>query len=265
MAKLGENPTLSINSAVRYLDDDHNAYNIIADLPGTDPKAGYVMAGAHFDSWVAGDGASDNGAGSVVVMEAARILRQLGVRPKRTIRFALWTGEEQGLYGSQAYVAEHFGTAENPKPDFGKLAPYINIDDGTGRIRAADMFGPPTDSDLLAAALSPFADLGVQGAVTYRIRKLRSTDATTFSRAGLPAIGLIQDPIEYGNVQWHSNLDTYDSVLEDDAREAAVVIAGLVYDLAMRDDMPARFTAAEMPRPQGPPPSARPPWSVDPR
>jgi hypothetical protein len=247
------------------LSDGRLAYNAVAEIPGSDLKDQLVIIGAHLDSWHAATGAIDDGVGCAMMMEAMRILKALDVHPRRTIRIVLWTGEEQGLYGSQAYVAEHFGTAENPKPNFGKLAAYINIDDGTGRIRAADMFGPPADSDLLAAALSPFADLGVKGAVTYRIRKLRSTDATTFSRAGLPAIGLIQDPIEYGNVQWHSNLDTYDSVLEDDAREAAVVIAGLVYDLAMRDDMPARFTAAAMPRPQGPPPSARPAWSVNPR
>ena len=114
MAKMGDNPVLELDVDTRYLDDDTHAYNIIADLPGTDPKAGYVMAGAHFDSWVAGDGAADNGAGSIVVMEAARILRQLGVRPKRTIRFALWTGEEQGLFGSLNYVNQH--VARRPKP-----------------------------------------------------------------------------------------------------------------------------------------------------
>src|SRR5205085_8574859 len=155
MAKLGENPTISINSDVRYLDDDHNGYNIIADLPGTDPKAGYVLAGAHFDSWVAGDGASDNGAGTVVVMEAARILRDLGDRPRRTIRFALWSGEEQGLYGSANYVQDRLAARPpvlgpggilawdemirkypvTPLPGYGALKAYFNIDNGSGKIR----------------------------------------------------------------------------------------------------------------------------------
>jgi Zn-dependent M28 family amino/carboxypeptidase len=170
------------------------------------------------------------------------------------VRIVLWTGEEQGLYGSQVYVAQHFGTAEDPKPDFAKLAAYVNIDGGTGRIRGANIFGPPEDAEHIAATLAPFADLGFAGAVSHRIRKLRSTDATTFSRAGLPAIGLMQDPIEYGTVTWHSDLDTYEGVLEDDAKSAAMVIAALVYDLAMSDQPPARFTAADMPKPDGPPP-----------
>jgi carboxypeptidase Q len=240
------------------LSDGRFAYNAVAEIPGRDLKDQLVIIGAHLDSWHAATGAIDDGVGCAMMMEAMRILKTLDVHPRRTIRIVLWTGEEQGLYGSQAYVAEHFGTAEAPKPDFDKLAAYINIDGGTGRVRAANIFGPPADADMLAAALSPFADLGVKGAVAHGIRKLRSTDATTFSRAGLPAIGLIQDPIEYGNVQWHSNLDTYDAVLEDDANAAAVVIAGLVYNLAMRDDAPARFAPAEMPKPDGPAPSTRP-------
>jgi hypothetical protein len=240
------------------LSDGRFGYNAVAEIPGTDLRQQLVIIGAHLDSWHAATGAIDDGIGCAVMMEAMRILKALNVHLRRTVRIVLWTGEEQGLYGSQAYVAQHFGTAEDPKPDFSRLAAYINIDGGTGRIRAADIFGPPSDASMIASALSPFADLGVKGALAHDIRKLRSTDATTFSRAGLPAIGLIQDPIEYGNVQWHSNLDTYDSVLEQDARDAAVVIAGLAYDLAMRDRMPARFTTAEMPRPQGPPPSARP-------
>ncbi|HEV8406499.1 MAG TPA: M20/M25/M40 family metallo-hydrolase, partial [Sphingomicrobium sp.] len=148
MAKMGDNPVLEIDSDVRYLDDDTHGYNIIAEIPGTDPKAGYVMAGAHFDSWVAGDGAADNGAGTIAVMEAARILRAIGARPKRTIRFALWTGEEQGLFGSLNYVAQHlarrpFAITENgianyikwrdsypvtPLPGYGDLKAYFNID-----------------------------------------------------------------------------------------------------------------------------------------
>lgn len=249
--------TLGFNIRNR-LSDGRLAYNTVAEIPGSDLKDQLVIVGAHLDSWHAATGAIDDGVGCAMMMEAMRILEALHVHPRRTIRIVLWTGEEQGLYGSQVYVAEHFGTAEDPKPDFGKVAAYINIDGGTGRIRAANIFGPQEDAGMLARALSPFADLGVKGAVAHGIRKLRSTDATTFSRAGLPAIGLIQDPIEYGNVQWHSNLDTYDAVLDGDARDAAIVIAGLAYNLAMRADAPARFNPADMPRPEGPPPSVRP-------
>lgn len=255
---LGDGPvTLGFDIRNR-LSDGRFGYNAVAEIPGTDLKDQIVIIGAHLDSWHSATGAIDDGVGCAMMMEAMRILETLKVHPRRTIRIVLWTGEEQGLYGSQAYVARHFGTAENPGPDFTKLAAYINIDGGTGRIRAANIFGPATDANMIATALSPFADLGVKGVVAHGIRKLRSTDATTFSRAGLPAIGLIQDPIEYGNVQWHSNLDTYDAVLEHDARDAAIVIAGLVYDLAMRDDAPARFNDADIPRPEGPPPSMRP-------
>ena len=155
MAKMGDNPVLELDVDTRYLDDDTHAYNIIAALPGTDAKAGYVMAGAHFDSWVAGDGAADNGAGSIVVMEAARILHQLGVRPRRTIRFALWTGEEQGLFGSLNYVNQHLARRPmpitekgivnymtwrdsfpvTPLPGYGELKAYFNMDNGSGKIR----------------------------------------------------------------------------------------------------------------------------------
>lgn len=154
LAKVGE-VKLEIDSKVHFEDADHNAYNIIAEIPGKDPKAGFVMAGAHLDSWVAGDGAADNGAGSVVVMEAARILASIGVKPKRTIRFALWSGEEQGLWGSSAYVAQHFAKRPNPTdpnmvglpsffwntypitplPEFNDMAGYFNLDNGSGKIR----------------------------------------------------------------------------------------------------------------------------------
>jgi hypothetical protein len=258
----GTPPTLSFDIQNRLWPEGRTAYNAIAEIPGTDKADEIVMLGAHLDSWHSATGATDDASGCAMMMEAVRILTALGVHPRRTIRIALWTGEEQYLLGSQDYVARHFGTAEAPGPDFYKLAAYVNIDGGTGRIRGANIFGPAQDADGLAATLAPFADLGFVGAVAHGKRKLRSTDATTFSRAGLPAIGLMQDPMDYG-VTWHSNFDTYDHVVEGDAKSAAVVIAALVYDLAMRDAPPARFESAEMPSPEGPAPSSHPAPNVE--
>ena len=233
------------------------AHNAIGEIPGSDRADEIVMLGAHLDSWHLATGATDNAIGCAIMMEAARILQALGVKPRRTIRVALWTGEEQGLYGSQAYVAEHFGTAEAPKPGFAKLDAYLNIDDGTGRVRAVNVFGPDPNAEVLRGALKPVADLGVVGAIAHGIRRLRSTDSTTFSRAGLPAIGLSQDPTDNASA-WHSNLDTYERILEGDAKQAAVVAATLAYALSMRDDMLLRFEASAMPKPEGPAPSLHP-------
>jgi hypothetical protein len=258
MAKLGENPTLSINSAVRYLDDDHNAYNIIADLPGTDPKAGYVMAGAHFDSWVAGDGASDNGAGSVVVMEAARILRQLGVRPKRTIRFALWTGEEQGLYGSANYVQQQIASRPpalgpggvlmwddlirkypaTPLSGYGSLKAYFNIDNGSGKVRGIYSEGNAAAVPMLRDWLSPFESMGA-GAVVAG--PTTGTDHEPFQAVGIPGYQFIQDPLDYQTRVHHSSIDTLDHMKADDLRQAAVVMAGMLLSAANSD--------RELPRP----------------
>jgi hypothetical protein len=232
--------------------------NVIAEIPGTDRRDEIVMLGAHLDSWHVATGATDNAVGCAIMMEAVRILKAIGFQPRRTIRLALWTGEEQGLLGSQDYVARHFGTAEAPKPDFAKLDAYLNIDGGTGRVRAVNIFGPPAAAETLRGELLPLADLGVAGAVPHGIRSLRGTDTTTFSRAGLAGIGLIQDPIEYGTVTWHTNLDVYENVLEEDARQAAMVAATLVARLASDDEMLPRFPPDAMPTPQGAPPVARP-------
>lgn len=232
------------------------SYNTVAEIPGTDKKDEVVIIGAHLDSWHSATGAVDDGVGCAMMMEAGRVLLALGVHPRRTIRIILWTGEEQYLLGSQDYVARHFGTAESPAPEFAKLAAYINIDGGTGRIRGANIFGPPEDAAVLRDMLKPFLDLGVEGAIPHSMRRLGSTDATTFSRAGLPSIGLIQDPLDYHDA-WHSNLDTYERLNEDQAKQAATIIAALVYALAMQDEPPARFSPAAMPVPIGPPPQAR--------
>jgi hypothetical protein len=224
------------------------SYNTIAEIPGTDLADEVIMLGAHLDSWHAATGATDNAIGCAIMMEAARILKALGVKPRRTIRVALWGGEEQGLLGSQAYVKEHFGTFENPKRGYEKLGGYFNIDSGTGRIRGADVFGPPEAATVMREILAPFKDDGVAGARSLGFRGLGGNDTTSFSSAALPGIGLVQDTIDYEST-WHTNLDTYERILEDDVRKNAVTVAWSIYQLAMRDDLLPRFTKAAMPKP----------------
>lgn len=230
--------------------EGRTSYNAIAEIEGTDKKDEVVMIGGHLDSWHAATGATDNAVGCATMMEVVRILKALGVRPRRTIRLALWSGEEQGLLGSQAYVAQHFGSFEDPKPGFGKLAAYLNMDTGTGRLRGASVFGPPEAAASLREALAPFADLGVAGTITTRRRNIGGTDSTSFNNAGLPGINFSQDPIEYETHTHHTNLDTYERVLESDVKAAATVIAATVYKLAMQDEMLPRFRKHDMPAPQ---------------
>ena len=222
------------------------------------------MLGAHLDSWHAATGATDNAIGCAIMMEAARILKTLGVKPRRTIRVALWSGEEEGLLGSKAYVAEHFGSFEAPKPDYDHFDGYINIDSGTGRVRGLTVFGPPAAADVIRAAVAPLGDLGIAGAIATKSRRTGGTDSTSFNAAGLPGIGSAQDPIEYQSDTWHTNLDTYERVIEDDVQKNAVIVATTVYNLAMRDDALPRFAKDAMPapepeRPATPAPAAPPP------
>ncbi|MFY9608553.1 MAG: M20/M25/M40 family metallo-hydrolase [Blastocatellia bacterium] len=231
----------------RWYPEGKTSYNAIAEIAGTDKKDEVVMVGGHLDSWHAATGATDNAIGCAVMMEAARILKAIGVKPRRTIRVALWSGEEQGLLGSLAYVKEHFGSFEQPKPEFDNLVAYLNIDSGTGRARGARVFGPPEAATVLREALAPFADLGVMGAIATKRRELGGSDNTSFSQAGLPGIGMGQDPIEYGSATWHTNLDSYERIIEDDAKKSAIAIAAAVYAVAMRDEMLPRFTRENMP------------------
>jgi carboxypeptidase Q len=228
--------------------EGRTAYNVVAEIPGTDKADEVVMLGGHLDSWHAATGATDNAVGCAVTMEAVRILSAIGVKPRRTIRLSLWSGEEQGLFGSKAYVREHFGTFEEPKPDYSKFAGYVNIDSGTGRVRAMTVFGPSAAATILGEALAPLRDLGVLGAITSRSRASGSSDHTSFNEAGLPGINVTQDPIQYDSHTWHSNLDTYERIVEDDVKKAATVIASVVYHLAMRDEQLPRFSKDEMPR-----------------
>ena len=227
------------------------SYNAVAEIPGTDKADEIVMLGGHLDSWHSATGATDNAIGCAVMMEAARILKTIGVEPRRTIRVALWGGEEQGLLGSQAYVEEHFGTAENPKPEFAKFNGYFNVDSGTGRIRGGSVFGPPEAAAIVHQYLAQFEDLGVYGATATSSRNRGGTDSTSFNAAGLPGIGLQQDPIEYNSHTWHTNLDTWERIVEEDVKKSAVAIASAVYHVAMRDQMLPRFAPGEMPPPAG--------------
>jgi carboxypeptidase Q len=240
---------LELNIVNKHYPEGRTSYNTIGELPGTDKKDEVIMLGGHLDSWHAATGATDNAIGCAMMMEALRILKTLGVQPRRTIRVALWSGEEQGLLGSQAYVKEHFGTAENPKPEFFKFGGYFNIDSGTGRPRAASIFGPEENIASMREALKAFSDFGFVTVGASRSRGLGGSDHTSFNAAGLPGIGLMQDPIEYGSHTWHTNLDTYERIVEDDVKKAAAVIASAVYHLAMRETLLARFPKDQMPEP----------------
>jgi len=253
----GSEAKLEFNIQNKIFHEGTTSYNTIAEIPGTDRKDEVVMLGGHLDSWHSATGATDNAIGCAIMMEATRILKTLGVQPRRTIRVALWSGEEEGLLGSKAYVKAHFGSFEEPKPEFSKLVAYFNVDSGTGRIRGAGVFGPPQDADILREALLPFADLGIAGAISNKNRRAGGTDSSSFAEAGLPGVGLGQDPIEYFTDTWHTNLDTYERIIEDDVKKDAIVVAAMVYQLSMRDDMIPRFAAADMP-PKPEPPGTQP-------
>jgi carboxypeptidase Q len=231
----------------RIVPEGTTSYNMVGEIYGSDKRDEVIMLGGHLDSWHSATGATDNAIGCATMMEAARILKAIGVKPRRTIRVACWSGEEQGLLGSQAYVEKHFGSAEEPRPEFAKFGGYFNIDSGTGRARGLSIFGPPEAATILREALAPFSDLGFAGVLSSRSRGLGGTDSTSFNQAGLPGIGASQDPIEYFNVTWHTNLDTYERIIESDVKASAIIFAGAVYTLAMRDQLLPRFSPDQMP------------------
>jgi carboxypeptidase Q len=243
----GTEVVLEFNIVNRVYPEGTTSYNTIGEIPGSDKADEVIMLGGHLDSWHAATGATDNAIGCAIMMEAARILKTLGVKPRRTIRVALWSGEEEGLLGSIAYVKQHFGSFEDPKPGYEKFGGYFNIDSGTGRVRGAGVFGPPEAANIMRDILAPFKDDGVVGAVASRNRGLGGSDHTSFSQAGLPGMGMGQDSIEYGTHTWHTNLDTYERILEDDVKKDAMIMAWSVYQLAMRDDLLPRFARSEMP------------------
>ena len=270
LARTDAAPSLELNHDVRFHDEDSKAYNILADIRGTDPAAGYVMAGAHLDSWVAADGAVDNAAGSAVVMEAARILSRLGVRPKRTIRFALWNGEEQGLLGSLAYVEQHLATrppapanrANLPdnrtwrhrypitlRPGHREMTAYFNLDNGSGKIRGIHAEGNLAAVPIFQEWLAPFSTLG---ATQVAIRGSGGTDHVYMQAVGLPAYQFIQDPLDYSARLHHSSIDTYEHMRAEDLRQAAVIMATFLLNAANRDEPLPRQPVPQQPRPSDP-------------
>jgi len=244
-----EDVRLEFNIVNRTYPEGRTTYNVVAEIPGSDKADEVVMLGGHLDSWHAATGATDNGIGVSMMMEAVRLIRVLGLKPRRTIRVALWSGEEEGLLGSAAYVKQHLGTFEEPKAEYEHFDGYFNIDSGTGRVRGASIFGPPEAAIPLRAALAPFEEWGVAGAIAIASRASGGTDSTSFNAAGLPGIGLQQDPIEYGSFTWHTNLDTYERIVPDDVKKAAAEIAAAVWHVANRDAMLPRFSKDQMPAP----------------
>jgi carboxypeptidase Q len=265
---------MEVDVKANFHDADPNSYNVLAEIPGTDKRGELVMLGAHLDSWHSGTGATDNAAGSAVAMEAIRILKALDVKPKRTIRVGLWTGEEQGLLGSRAYVSQHFASRPEPtdpeerelpafmrrssgpltlKPEHEKFSAYFNLDNGTGKVRGIYTQQNAAALPIFEAWLAPFHDLGAT-AVTNR--NTGGTDHQAFDGVGLPGFQFIQDQADYSTRTHHTNMDVYDRLQREDMMQASVIMASFAYHAAMRD---GRFPRKPMPRdrPQ-PSPSASP-------
>ena len=238
--------TLELNVRNSFHDDTLDAFNIIAEIPGSDRADEVVMLGAHFDSWHAGTGATDNAAGSAVMMEAMRILQATGLPLRRTVRIALWTGEEQGLLGSRAYVTTHFGDRRTMtlEPDHAGLSGYFNVDNGTGLLRGVYLQGNEAIAPVFEGWMAPFANLGM---TTLSIRSTGGTDHLAFDAVGLPGFQFIQDPVEYSSRTHHTNLDVYERVQASDMMKNAVIVASFVYHAANRDELLPR---KPLPQPQ---------------
>jgi hypothetical protein len=275
MIQQGEKLKMAVDLKVKFNHDDLMAYNTVAEIPGTDLKDELVMLGAHLDSWHSGTGATDNGAGVAATMEAGRIIAALKLKPRRTIRIALWSGEEQGLLGSKAYVAEHFGyftnetratlaAASNKEagssegastnsetlrklvrgPEYDKLSIYFNLDNGAGKIRGVYLQGNEALRPIFRRWLEPFRD---EGAETLALSNTGSTDHMSFDTIGLPGLEFIQDPLDYMTRTHHSNEDVFDRIQADDLKQAATIIAAFVYDAAMADEKMPRKPLIENP------------------
>jgi carboxypeptidase Q len=249
--------TIELNIETKFYDDHEHGFDTVAEISGTDPKLKdeIVMVGGHLDSWFSATGATDNGAGSVVAMEVMRILNALHVKPRRTIRVALWTGEEQGLFGSRGYATQHFGSAPRStepdqlklsefmrrvtgplqlKPEQQKVSGYFNVDNGSGKIRGVYLQGNAAISPIFAQWIAPLKDLGV---TTLTMRNTGGTDHLSFDAVGIPGFQFIQDPLDYETRTHHSNMDTYERLQAEDLAQAALVEAIFVYNAAMRDQM----------------------------
>jgi carboxypeptidase Q len=243
---------LRLNIHNEFYPSGRTVYNVVGELPGTDKADEVVMAGGHFDSWNPATGATDNAAGGSVAVEALRLIHATNLPHRRTIRVALWSGEEEGLYGSLAYVAQHFGSAENPKPEWYKLDAYLNLDGGTGKPRGASVFGPPEAAAMVQVPMDNFKDWGFYHVNPSLGRATGGTDSTSFNNAGLPGVGLSQDGFDYNTYTHHTSFDTYERIYEPDMREAAVEEALTLYSLANADQMVPRCSAATMPAPPAP-------------
>jgi len=265
----GKQPELELN-VVAHDYPNAETFNTIAELPGTDKKSEVVMLGAHLDSWHGGTGATDNGAGSVVAMEVMRVLKTIGVAPRRTIRIGLWSGEEQGLLGSRAYVSQHFASRPEPpeserdlpsafrtptgpltiKPEHAKLAGYFNLDNGTGKVRGVYSQENAAVVPIFEAWLEPLKDLG---AATVTMRNTGGTDHLSFDAVGLPGFQFIQDAVEYETRTHHTNYDVYERLQRDDLMQAVVVMATFVWEAANRPEMLPRKPLSKVDL-EGPPP-----------
>ena len=238
LLEMGKEVSLEMDTKTTFFMNDSIENNVVGEIPGTDPnlKDELVMLGGHMDSWHAATGATDNGAGTAVAMEAVRILKALGIKPRRTIRIVLWSGEEQGLLGSRGYVKKHFGDrlTMELKPAQEKVSAYFNLDNGGGKIRGIFMQGNDELRPIFEAWLAPFADLG---ASTVTTKNTGSTDHISFDEVGIPGFQFIQDGLDYGTRTHHTNMDSYDRISANDLMQASIIMASFVYNAAMRDDM----------------------------
>ena len=249
--------TVEVNIETKFTGDHEHGFDTVAEIPGVDPKLKeqVVMVGGHLDSWISGTGATDNGAGSIVAMEAVRILKALGIEPKRTIRIALWSGEEEGLFGSAGYVKQHFGTFQDPPAEAGTpafmrqhgpltttkewetLDAYYNLDNGTGKVRGVYTQENYVIGPIFKQWIAPLADLGV---TTISYRNTGGTDHLSYDAVGLPGFQYIQDPMDYETRTHHSDMDTYDRLHAADLEQAAVVEAIFLYNTSQREEMMPR-------------------------
>jgi carboxypeptidase Q len=242
---------LTFDVKAQFFDDNLDSFNIIAEIPGNAKRDEVVMVGAHFDSWHTGTGATDNAAGSAVAMEVMRILKTLNFKMDRTVRLALWGGEEEGLLGSQAYVKEHFADPATMKPtaEHERFAGYFNLDNGSGKIRGVNLQGNDAMRPIFEKWFEPFKDLG---AGTIALRNTGGTDHLSFDAVGLPGFQYIQDPLDYATRTHHSNMDVYDRIQATDLEQAAAIIASMVYNTATRAE---KLPRKPLPKPRPPEPN----------
>ncbi|MDB4923894.1 M20/M25/M40 family metallo-hydrolase [Mucilaginibacter sp.] len=248
LVKGGIKVSVEADIKTQFFTDDLQGYDVVGEIPGTDKKLKeqIVMVGGHLDSWHGATGATDNAAGSAVMLEVMRILKAVNFQPRRTIRIALWSSEEQGLFGSRGYVVNHFGDPKTMelKPEQSKVSAYYNLDNGSGKLRGIYLQGDSLAGPIFKAWLEPFKDLG---ATTITISNTGSTDHVSFDAVGIPGFQFIQDALDYGSRTHHSNQDTYDKLSEDDLKQAATIVASFVYNTSQRDEMIPR---KELPKPQ---------------